>query len=76
MFSRTITRSVSGKRVRTPSYALHGRMQAYRSNSLRSATLMERCPEPTGVVVGPLIATPRSRIESSVRSGSGFPSDS
>src|ERR687895_1451292 len=37
---------------------------------------MERWPEPTGVVVGPLIAMPRSRMESSVRSGSGLPSSS
>src|SRR3954452_21795220 len=40
------------------------------------ATLIDRCPEPTGVVVGPLSAIPRSRIESSVRSGSGLPSSS
>ena len=39
---------------------------------MRSATLIERKPEPTGVVVGPLMATPRSRIDSSVRSGSGI----
>src|SRR3954453_16693501 len=51
-------------------------MHAYRSNSLRSATLIERWPEPTGVVVGPFSAMPRSRIDSSVRSGSGLPSSS
>src|SRR5215211_7796143 len=51
-------------------------MQSKRSNSLRSATLIERCPDATGVVVGPLRAMPRSRIESRVRSGSGLPSSS
>jgi hypothetical protein len=76
VFSRTITMSVSGKRVRTPSYALHGRMQAYRSSSLRRSTLTDRKPEPTGVVVGPLMPTPVRLIESSVRSGNGLPSAS
>ena len=75
-FSRTTTRSVSGNRVRTPSYALHGRRHANRSSSLRSATFIERNPEPTGVVIGPLIASPRSLIESITRSGSGVPSSS
>ena len=74
MFSRTITMSVSGKRVRTPSYALQGRMHAYRSSSLRSSTLTERKPDPTGVVVGPLMPTPLRLIDSSVRSGNGLPS--
>src|SRR5918992_369872 len=37
---------------------------------------MERWPEPTGVVVGPLMAMPLSRMESSVRSGRGLPSSS
>ena len=74
MFSRTITMSISVKRVRTPSYTLQGRMQAYRSSSLRSRTLTERKPEPTGVVVGPLMPTPVRLIDSRVRSGNGSPS--
>src|SRR4051812_18236659 len=66
-------RSTSSKRVRTPSYVLHGRTCAYRSSALRSPTLTERKPPPTGVVIGPLIATPVRRIDSSVVSGSGLP---
>ena len=46
-------------------------MQAYRSSSLRSWTLIERKPEPTGVVVGPLIPTPVRLIDSRVRWGNG-----
>ena len=41
---RTITMSVSGKRVGTPGYALHGRIPAYRSNSSRSGMLIGRKP--------------------------------
>ena len=74
MFSRTITMSTWSKCDRTPSYSLQGRMQAYRSSSLRSWTLIERKPEPTGVVVGPLIPTPVRLIDSRVRSGNGLPS--
>src|SRR5581483_7080201 len=43
------------------------------SSSLRSATLTERKPPPTGVVIGPLRATPFRRIDSSVCSGRGLP---
>src|SRR6188472_2380454 len=49
-------------------------MQAYRSSSLRRSTLTLRKPEPTGVVVGPLMPTPVRLIDSSVRSGKGLPS--
>src|SRR3954447_10227248 len=43
------------------------------SSSLRSATLTERKPPPTGVVIGPFSATPVARIASSPSGGSGFP---
>src|SRR5437879_10919906 len=43
------------------------------SSSLRRATLTERKPPPTGVVIGPLSATPVSRIASRTSGGSGFP---
>ena len=66
--------SVSGNRVRTPSYALQGRRHANRSSSLRSATFTDLNPDPTGVVIGPFMASPRSLIESMTRSGSGVPS--
>ena len=66
--------SVSGNRVRTPSYALQGRRQQYRSSSLRSATFTERKPDPTGVVIGAFIASLFRRIDSSTRSGIGVPS--
>src|SRR3954462_213034 len=64
-------RSTSSKRVRTPSYVLHGRTCAYMSSAFRSPTLTERKPPPTGVVIGPLSATPLRRTESSVGSGRG-----
>src|ERR671923_2548642 len=48
-------------------------MHAYRSSSLRSSTLTERKPEPTGVVVGPLMPTPLRLMEASVSSGNGLP---
>ena len=73
MFSRTTTRSMSSKRVRTPFIVLDGRRQAYKSSSLRSATFTLRKPLPTGVVIGPLIATLVRRIESSTCCGSGVP---
>src|SRR6185437_7715857 len=38
-----------------------------------SATLTERKPVPTGVVIGPLIATPVCAIDSITESGSGLP---
>src|SRR2546423_2479607 len=43
------------------------------SSSLRSATLTERKPPPTGVVIGPLSATPVSRIAWRTSGGSGLP---
>src|SRR3954451_768830 len=43
------------------------------SSSLRSATLTERNPPPTGVVIGPFRATPVSRIASRTSGGSGLP---
>src|SRR3954454_11841565 len=43
------------------------------SSSLRSATLTERKPPPIGVVIGPLSATPVSRIASRTSGGSGLP---
>src|SRR2546423_3639752 len=43
------------------------------SSSLRSATLTERKPPPTGVVIGPFRATPASRTASSTCGGSGLP---
>src|SRR6185437_4080447 len=43
------------------------------SSSLRSATLTERKPPPTGVVIGPFNATPLSRIASRTSGGSGLP---
>src|SRR6201993_2617780 len=43
------------------------------SSSFRSATLTERKPPPTGVVIGPFSATPASRIASRTSGGSGLP---
>ena len=74
VFSRTITRSTPSCRVGTPGRDRAGRMAANRSRSCRSATLTLRNPPPTGVVIGPLIATRQSRIASSVCSGSSAPS--
>src|SRR5688572_6214182 len=51
----------------------HGRRLAKRSNSLRSATLTLRKPLPTGVVIGPLIATRVRATESRTYLGSGVP---
>ena len=73
MFSRTTTRSMSSKRVRTPFMVFEGRRQAYRSSSLRRATLTLRKPPPMGVVIGPLMATLVRRMDSSTCSGSGVP---
>ncbi len=41
---------------------------------MRSATLSERMPPPTGVVSGPLMAMPYSRMARLVSSGSQVPS--
>src|SRR5581483_8386717 len=65
--------STPSYRDRTPGYDLHGRRHAYRSSSFRSATFTLRKPLPTGVVIGPLIATRVSRIDASTGSGSGVP---
>ena len=46
----------------TPGMLTAGRRLAYRSSSLRRPTFTLRNPEPTGVVIGPLIATLVSRI--------------
>src|ERR1700674_873075 len=73
VFSRTMTKSRSSRRLRAPLYALTGRTSAYRSSSKRSATLTLRNPLPTGVVIGPLMATLFFRIEASTCSGSGVP---
>src|SRR5437879_9510517 len=43
------------------------------SSSLRSATLTERTRPLTGVVIGPVTATPAPRIASSTAGGNGFP---
>ncbi len=40
---------------------------------MRRATLTERNPEPTGVVIGPLMATFVARTEAMTSSGSGVP---
>src|SRR5918996_1985050 len=66
-------RSTSSYRLRTPGYHLHGRRQQNRSSSFRRATFTLRNPVPTGVVMGPLMATPFSRIELRTWSGRGVP---
>jgi hypothetical protein len=73
VFSRITTRSTLPCRVGTPESDLAGRTAANRSSSWRSATLMLRNPEPTGVVMGPLMATRDSRIDFSVSSGRRSP---
>ena len=50
-----------------------GRTLAYSSSAWRRLTLTERKPPPTGVVMGPLMAIPLRRIDSTTRSGSGSP---
>ena len=61
------------KRLGTPASDFAGRRQAYRSSATRRATLTERKPEPTGVVIGPLMATFVARTDSTTSSGSGVP---
>ncbi len=73
MFSRTTTMFVAGWRIGTPGMARAGRTAAKRSSSWRSATLTLRNPVPTGVVMGPLMATRQSRTAWSVSSGSSAP---
>ena len=48
-----------------------GRTFAYRSNSFRRATLIDRKPLPEGVVSGPLSTHRFRRTEASVTSGTG-----
>src|ERR1041384_8029481 len=50
-----------------------GRRFAYRSRALRSRTLIDEKPVPTGVVTGPLSATLLRRIDSRTSAGSGSP---
>ena len=69
VFSRTITRSTSPCRVVTPGSDRAGRTAANRSRPWRSATFTLRNPVPTGVVIGPLIATRQLRIASTVSVG-------
>src|SRR5713226_8911098 len=52
VFSRTMMKSRSSRRLRAPLYALTGRTSAYRSRACRKATLTLRKPLPIGVVVG------------------------
>src|SRR6478672_12834989 len=66
VFSRTVTRSTPlGKRERVFGNDCAGRTLAYRSKRLRSSTLIEEKPSPTGVVSGLLSATRLRRIDSS-----------
>jgi hypothetical protein len=74
VFSRITTRSTSGCRVGSPASERDGRTAANRSSACRSSTFTLRKPDPTGVVIGPLIATRESRIRSRTRSGSVVPS--
>src|ERR1700737_2955199 len=73
VFSRTITKSRSSRRLRAPLYALTGRTSAKRSSSCRSATFTLRNPLPIRIVIGPLRATLFLRIDASTCSGSGVP---
>src|SRR6266852_2710265 len=73
VFSRKINTFIfSGSRTGegTPVKYRTGRSHEYRSRICRSATFSERMPPPTGVVSGPLIATRKSRIASTVSLGS------
>src|SRR6202158_5065978 len=73
VFSRTITKSRSSRRLRAPLSVLTGRTNAKRSSSWRSATFTLRNPLPIGVVIGPLRATLFLRMDASTGSGSGVP---
>ena len=63
-------RSTSSKRVGAPASERTGRTAAYRLRRCRSCTLTEVKPSPTGVVQGPLSATPWCSMASVVDSGS------
>src|SRR5690606_17215641 len=70
VFSRTVIRSAPlGKRDRVFGKLLAGRTLAYRSKRLRSSTLIELNPPPTGVVSGDFSAIRFLRIESMVAAG-------
>ena len=74
VFSRTVIRSTPmGKRDWVFGNDLAGRTLAYRSKRLRSSTLIELKPSPTGVVSGLLSAMRFLRIESMVAAGSSSP---
>ena len=60
-------------RVSTPGSDRAGRTAANKSSSWRRATFTLRKPVPTGVVIGPLIATRAARIASRVASGRRSP---
>src|SRR5678815_1012876 len=76
VFSRITTMSTSGYRIGNPASEREGRTAANRSSACRSSTFTLRNPDPTGVVIGPLIATRESRIRSRTRPGRGVPSRS
>src|SRR5437899_3175880 len=73
VFSRTMMKSRSSRRLRAPLYALTGRTSAYRSSDWRNATFTLRKPLPIGVVIGPFSATLFLRTDSRTLSGSGVP---
>ena len=58
VFSRMMIMSTFSNRVGTPSRLRTGRTAAYRLSRFRRATFTEVKPSPTGVVQGPLSATP------------------
>ena len=62
-----------GKRDLVSGNDMAGRTLAYRSKRLRSSTLIELKPSPTGVVSGLLSAMRCLRIASSVAAGSSSP---
>ena len=72
MFSRTMTRSTSLKRLVTPGRLRTGRRFAYRSSALRRPTLTLVMPSAIGVVTGPFSATLLRLIESSSSAGSDW----
>src|SRR3546814_4701606 len=74
VFSRTVIRSTpEGKRDFVFGCDLAGRTLAYRSKRLRSSTLIEEKPPPTGVVSGLFSAIRLRRIESMVAAGRHWP---
>src|SRR6476469_11066758 len=74
VFSRTVIRSTpAGKRDLVLGNDWAGRTFAYRSKRLRSSTLIDEKPSPTGVVSGLFSATRLRRIDSMVAAGSNSP---